>query len=93
MSGSGARMSGSGARMSGSAPRLLFYSHNGVGLGHFRRQLRLAAAFSGRHPDAAVLLVSGSHATGAFARPAGVELVRLPPIRKRGRYEGYRFRL
>jgi len=68
--------------MSRHAPRLLFYSHNGVGLGHFTRQLRLAAAFRERRPDAALLLVTGSHAAAELNRPFGFDYVALPPIRK-----------
>ncbi|MHB8659769.1 MAG: glycosyltransferase family protein [Solirubrobacteraceae bacterium] len=67
--------------------RLLFYSHNGIGVGHFRRQLHLAAAFRARRPDAALLLVTGSHAPGAFSPPAGVDYIRLPSIRMVDRKE------
>lgn len=73
--------------MSPRPPRLLFYSHNGVGVGHFRRQLRLAEAFRTRRPDAAVLLVTGSHAAGAFNGPLGFDYVSLPSIRMVDRYE------
>jgi predicted glycosyltransferase len=69
--------------------RLLFYSHNGVGLGHFRRQLRLARAFRRRRPDSIVVLATGSSATRAFDTPPGIEIVQLPPIRKIGRYEAW----
>jgi predicted glycosyltransferase len=73
--------------MSERPPRLLFYSHNGVGVGHFRRQLRLAAAFRNRRPDAALLLVTGSHVAGAFSGPLGLDCVSLPSIRMVDRYE------
>lgn len=69
--------------------RVLFYSHNGVGLGHFRRQLRLARAFHRRRPDSLVVLATGSHATRAFGSPPGVEIVQLPPIWKVGRYQAW----
>lgn len=78
--------------MTGRPPRLLFYSHNGVGVGHFRRQLRLAEAFRRRHPDAVVLMVTGSHAPGAFADPLGLDHVRLPSIRMVDRYETWESR-
>jgi len=73
--------------MNGRAPRVLFYSHNGVGVGHFRRQLRLASAFCERRPDAGVLLVTGSHAADMFSGPAAFEYVKLPAIRMVDRYE------
>ena len=73
--------------MSTSAPRLLLYSHNGIGLGHFTRQLRLAATFRERCPDAALLLVTGSHAAAELNRPFGFDCVQLPSIRKVDRYQ------
>lgn len=69
--------------------RLLFYSHNGVGVGHVQRQLRLARAYARRHPDAATLLVTGSHAVGALRFPAGVDFVKLPSIRMVDRYRNW----
>lgn len=68
------------------ARRLLFYSHNGVGVGHVQRQLRLARAYARRHPGAATLLVTGSHAVGTLRFPPGVDFVKLPSIRMTDRY-------
>jgi predicted glycosyltransferase len=73
--------------MSRDSLRVLFYSHNGVGLGHFRRQLRLASALRRRRPDAAILLVTGSYAAGALSGPLGFDIVSLPSIRKVDRSE------
>ncbi len=72
--------------MNGRAPRVLFYSHGGLGVGHFRRQLRLATAFRERRPDAEVLQVTGSHAADIFNGPAGFDQVNLPAIRLVDRY-------
>jgi ATP-binding cassette subfamily B protein len=71
---------------SSAGPRVLFYSHNGVGVGHLQRQLDLAKAYRGRHPDAAVLLASGSHAASMFELPPGVDLVKLPSLVMTDRY-------
>jgi predicted glycosyltransferase len=60
----------------------MFYSHNGVGVGHLQRQLDLAEAFKGAHPDAAVLVATGSHAAGLFPIPEGVDYVKIPAIEK-----------
>jgi predicted glycosyltransferase len=76
--------------MTVSAPRLLFYSHNGVGVGHFRRQLRLASAFRDRREDAALLLVTGSHAASALSGPLGLDFVSLPSIQMVDRYENWK---
>jgi ATP-binding cassette subfamily B protein len=62
-------------------PRVLFYSHNGIGVGHLQRQLDLASAYRARHPDAAVLLATGSTAAGMFEFPAGIDFFKLPALR------------
>jgi predicted glycosyltransferase len=73
--------------MSSRPPHVLLYSHNGVGVGHFRRQLRLATELRRRRPDAAILLVSGSHAASALSGPLGFDVISLPSIRMVDRYE------
>jgi predicted glycosyltransferase len=70
-------------------PRILFYSHNGVGIGHVYRQLTLAKAVRDRKPGADVLVVTGSHASGALPWPDGVEYLKLPAIRMVDRYENW----
>jgi len=70
----------------GAARRVLFYSHNGVGVGHLQRQLDLATAYRERHPDAAVLLASGSYAAGMFELPPGIDLIKLPSLVMTDRY-------
>jgi predicted glycosyltransferase len=67
----------------------MLYSHNGVGVGHLQRQLDLAGAFKAAHPDAAVLVATGSHAAGLFPIPDGVDYVKLPTIRMTDRYENW----
>ncbi|HYZ30602.1 MAG TPA: ABC transporter transmembrane domain-containing protein [Thermoleophilaceae bacterium] len=84
----GARIAPSGPS-SGDGPRVLFYSHNGVGVGHLQRQLDLAKAFRHRHPDAAVLVATGSHAAGMFTIPSGVDYLKLPSIAMVDRYENW----
>jgi ATP-binding cassette subfamily B protein len=69
-------------RTSRSRRRVLFYSHNGVGVGHLQRQLDLATAFRDRHPDSVVLLASGSHAASMFKIPSGIDYVKLPSLQK-----------
>jgi ABC-type transport system involved in Fe-S cluster assembly fused permease/ATPase subunit/predicted glycosyltransferase len=69
--------------------RAMFYSHNGVGVGHFQRQLDLAVAFKGAHRDAAVLVATGSHAAGLFPIAEGVDYLKLPAIKMVDRYENW----
>jgi predicted glycosyltransferase len=69
--------------------RVLLYSHNGVGVGHFQRQLRLAEALRRRRPNAAILLITGSYAAGALSGPLGFDFVTLPSIRMVDRGESW----
>ncbi len=77
-----------GPRPDGARPRVLFYSHDGTGLGHLRIVLGIAVAFAERRPDVAVLLLSGSEAGHAFEVPPNLDVVKLPSMPKRRLYEG-----
>lgn len=68
------------------APRVLFYSHNGVGVGHFRRQLKLAAVLRSRIPEAEVLMATGAHTARALNADFGFACLELPSIRMVDRY-------
>jgi FkbM family methyltransferase len=68
----------SAGERTGVPPRILFYSHDGRGLGHVRMMLPIASEIAGRHPDAAVLLITGSPIGDSFARPPNLERVRIP---------------
>ena len=69
------------AHVANSSTRVLFYSHNGVGVGHLQRQLDLATAYHDRHPDSVVLIASGSHGASMFKIPSGIDYVKLPSLR------------
>jgi predicted glycosyltransferase len=62
--------------------RFLFYSHDGLGLGHTRRHLTVAAALAEQAPDAAILLATGAEEPGRFGLPRQVEILKLPGLRK-----------
>lgn len=68
--------------------RVLFSSHDGYGLGHVRRNSRLASALRDRLPDAEVTVATGVASDHAWLGADGVNVVRLPPLVKdtRGRY-------
>jgi predicted glycosyltransferase len=68
-------------RLAGS-PRFLLYSHDALGLGHVRRNLVIAAALVERSPDASVLLATSADHAEALGVPEGVDLMRLPAVRK-----------
>jgi ATP-binding cassette subfamily B protein len=66
--------------------RVLFYSHNGVGVGHLQRQLDLATAYRQRHPESAILLATGSRGASMFQFPEGIDYLKLPALRMVDRY-------
>lgn len=69
--------------------RLLFYSHNGVGVGHLQRQLDLAKAYHRRHPASAILLATGSRGASMFEFPDGIDYLKLPALRMVDRYRNW----
>jgi predicted glycosyltransferase len=66
------------------ASRFTFYSHDGMGLGHLRRNLAIAAALTEEDGDASVLLVTGCIELGAQWLAPNVDFVAIPAIRKLG---------
>ncbi len=74
----------------GPAPeRVVFYSHNGVGVGHLQRQLDLAKAYHLRHPDSAILLITGSRGASMFEFPEGIDYLKLPSLQMVDRYRNW----
>ncbi len=69
--------------------RFLLYSHDGMGLGHVRRNLAVAAAITEIAPDSAVLLATGVDLDHGLRLPEGVDTLKLPALRKvaNGSYE------
>ena len=66
--------------------RIALYSHDSQGLGHLRRNLAIAEAFS-RTPGRAVLLLTGAREAGVFSMPPGTDCLSLPALHKaEGRY-------
>ena len=66
------------------ATRLLFYSHDTFGLGHFRRSLTIASHLRHCLPETSVLIVTGLEAAFAFDTPPGIDFVKLPGVKKVG---------
>ncbi len=58
--------------------RLLMYSHDGFGLGHYRRLLKLSAFLREELPEISILLITGSSMAHAFRIHPGVDYVKLP---------------
>ena len=62
--------------------KLLLYSHDTMGLGHFRRNIKIAQALKSTFPDIRLIMITGS----PLADNAGIEniaeIVKLPPVVK-----------
>jgi predicted glycosyltransferase len=70
------------------APRVLFYCHDSIGLGHLRRAYLLAETFRARWPAAAQLVVTGLGGAHHLPCPDGVDYVKLPTVHFMGRGGG-----
>jgi len=68
------------------ARRVLFYSHDGTGLGHLRITLGVATAYASLRPQDSLLLMTGSLQAGTFALPENLDYVKLPAMPKRDLY-------
>lgn len=64
--------------------RYLFYSHDGLGLGHARRNLAVAAALIDEAPEASVLLATSVDEIDRLGLPPNVDVLKLPGVRKLG---------
>ncbi|MCA9245542.1 MAG: hypothetical protein KDA42_00475 [Planctomycetales bacterium] len=63
-------------------PRIAFYSHDAMGLGHIRRNVLLGQILQERL-NATVLLVSGALDACKFAQPVGIDYMTLPAFEKK----------
>jgi predicted glycosyltransferase len=75
--------------------RFLFYSHDGFGLGHARRNLAIAGALTELDPRGTVLVATSAEEVENLGVPPGVDILRLPGLRKLGndRYASRRLRV
>ena len=62
--------------------RILMYSHDTFGLGHFRRCRAIAHAIVERYKGVSVVIISGSQIAGAFDFRARVDFVKIPSVIK-----------
>ena len=62
--------------------RFLFYSHDGLGLGHTRRHLAVATELAKKVPQAAILLATGAEDIARHGLPRQIEVLKLPGLRK-----------
>jgi predicted glycosyltransferase len=64
--------------------RIALYSHDGMGLGHLRRNALIASSLAGGPLGASALLLAGAHELGRMALPPGVDCLTLPGFQKVG---------
>ena len=69
-------------RKSRRSSRFFFYSHDGLGLGHIRRNLSIARALVSLDPGASVLLATSADEVERFGMPPRVDVLKLPGLRK-----------
>lgn len=62
--------------------KVLLYSHDSYGLGHFRRTSAIAHAIARVRPGTSQLCVTGSPRPDLFPLPAGADYVKLPSVTK-----------
>lgn len=65
-------------------PSVMLYSHDGFGLGHLRRTVRLGQIIRKVVPEASVLIVTSSPAAGRPLIPDELEYIKLPSVTKTG---------
>ena len=74
------------------SPKVVMYSHDTMGLGHFRRNLLIANELSKSSVLPNILLISGAREAEFFSLPQNVECLTLPSLYKEkdGRYRSRR---
>lgn len=68
-------------------PRILLYCHDGLGLGHMRRTIAIAAAIARRRPDVTLVAFTSLLQAHTFEIPASLDFIKLPSITKEHLYE------
>ena len=62
--------------------RFFFYSHDGLGLGHTRRNLAIASVLSEYAPKASIMLATGVDEVDHLGVSPRIEILKLPRIQK-----------
>jgi predicted glycosyltransferase len=75
----------SGKETSGErSPSIMLYSHDGFGLGHLKRTVRIAQQLRERLSGASILIVTSSPAAGRPLIPEDIDYIKLPSVTKTG---------
>jgi predicted glycosyltransferase len=73
-----------GARRRPGVPSVAYYIHEGLGLGHLKRTLKIAGALRARWPDIAQLIVTGNPVAHDFVLGDLADYIKLPAVRRIG---------
>lgn len=75
--------------------RIVFYSHDTMGLGHIRRNLLMAQSLAASRLDPDILMISGTKDAGRFSFLPNIDCLILPSLYKEslGRYRARNLRL
>jgi predicted glycosyltransferase len=73
----------------GRGPSIVLYSHDGFGLGHLSRTIRIGQSIRTLQPRASILIITSSPAARCLALPEDFECIKLPSVTKTG-VERYR---
>jgi predicted glycosyltransferase len=65
--------------------KILFYSHDTMGLGHLQRNHKIAFALKKSYTDLKISLLTGSSLTSHFKPIPNLDFINLPPVRKVGK--------
>jgi len=69
---------------SGAGLRVMMYMHDTLGLGRFRRGLKISRALKAAYPELSILIATGSPQSYGFSLPDGVRIAKLPSLKKTG---------
>lgn len=69
----------------GAGFRVMLYSHDTMGLGHLKRNLKIINTLKSYYPELTILLATGSTQIYRYQLPTGINCINLPPVYKIGK--------
>ena len=66
--------------------KLLFYAHNGWGLGHLSRMVKIATLLQAEIHDLSILFLTQSSLVHVLRLPPGTDVVKLPEVLQKGQF-------
>ena len=69
----------------GAGFRVMLYSHDTMGLGHLKRNLKIINTLKSYYPELTIFLATGSTQIYRYQLPTGANCINLPPVNKIGK--------